>query len=293
MIASEARFSESRTCAAARQRLLAVKGDPFLIADWDRTLFFHYLLEPELVRKELPAPLELELHHGKACVSLVVVTMRRFRPYRRNSLEWLLPLIREQRFLNFRTYARCGDEPGAVFLWGWLSQPVIGLPSSFGGLPYAFARFEDKGTLEQGEWRGNVCAPLRKSRPIFGALATSSGHIAWRATIPNQLCLEPCPSGSLAEFAMERYSGVFWWGSGWRVFRAWHPPWKQAAVEAEIKEAGLIIDRFPWFRDAVFAGANVAEGISDVWLGRPHRLENIAGRARKPSSTRSAFFEMP
>src|SRR6266446_6783011 len=75
---------------AAKRRLLAAKGDPFLITDWEDALFFHYLLDPKLLQAEVPAPFELDLYQGKACLSLVAVTMRRFRPYRRNSLAWLL-----------------------------------------------------------------------------------------------------------------------------------------------------------------------------------------------------------
>ena len=78
----EAKSILSQLCDTARRRLLTVKGDPFLVADWERVLFFHYLFDPEQLRPAVPAPFELELYHGEACVSLVAVTMRRFRPYR-------------------------------------------------------------------------------------------------------------------------------------------------------------------------------------------------------------------
>src|SRR5437867_11720981 len=67
---------------AARRRLLSVKGDPFLVADWRNVVFLHYVIRPEILRPLVPATLELELHEGKACISLVALTMRRFRPFR-------------------------------------------------------------------------------------------------------------------------------------------------------------------------------------------------------------------
>src|SRR6266700_3159850 len=84
---------------AARRRLLSVGGDPFLLADWERALFMHYAVAPAVLRPYVPEPFELELHEGSACVSVVALTMRRFRACRRAALAWLLrPVAR--RFLN-------------------------------------------------------------------------------------------------------------------------------------------------------------------------------------------------
>src|SRR5262245_37381663 len=94
----------------ARERLLSVKGDPFLLADWQRVVFMHFLVSPEVLRPHVPIPFELEMHQGEACLSLVALTMRGFRPFRHGSpLAWLLRPIREQCFLNFRTYVRWRD----------------------------------------------------------------------------------------------------------------------------------------------------------------------------------------
>src|SRR5262249_2812710 len=70
----------------ARQRLLSLKGDPFLCADWQRVLFLHYVIDREALRPHVPEPFELELHEGQACVSLVALTMRHFRPARTGAL---------------------------------------------------------------------------------------------------------------------------------------------------------------------------------------------------------------
>src|SRR5438045_9709752 len=73
-----------------KERLLGGEGDPFLFADWERIVFLHFLIEPGLLLPHVPPPLELELYDGQACVSLVALTMRRFRPPRTSSFAALL-----------------------------------------------------------------------------------------------------------------------------------------------------------------------------------------------------------
>src|SRR5260370_32602051 len=85
-------------CEEARRRLRSVSGDPFVFAEWRDVVFLQFVLEPGLVRPEVPAAFELELHHGMACVSLVAVTMRRFRPATGAASGRLLRTISEQRF---------------------------------------------------------------------------------------------------------------------------------------------------------------------------------------------------
>src|SRR5437667_6137085 len=107
----------------ARRRILSVRGDPFLFADWQQVVFIHFLISPEVLRPHVPAPFDLELYQGQACLSLVALTMRHFRPCQPGSpAAWLYRPIQRQCFLNFRTYVRWRDESGALFLWGWLSK---------------------------------------------------------------------------------------------------------------------------------------------------------------------------
>src|SRR5436190_19633098 len=142
----------------ARKRLLAVKGDPFLRADWKRVIFMHFAVSPEVLRPYVAEPFELDLYEGQACVSLVALTMSRFRPFRRGSLAgWLFRPISRQSFLNVRTYVRCGDEPGALFLWGWLSKPFgVGLPMGRSGLPCGFCPVKYDHGYEAGILNGIV-----------------------------------------------------------------------------------------------------------------------------------------
>src|ERR1043165_6656490 len=119
----------------AKKRLLAVPGDPFLTAEWRRVLFFHFLISPQILRAQVPPAFELDLFEDRGCIIIVSVTMRSFRPCQFDPLALPFRCIREQRFLNFRTYVRWKDEPGAFFLRGWLSRPALcPLPSNLIGL---------------------------------------------------------------------------------------------------------------------------------------------------------------
>jgi uncharacterized protein YqjF (DUF2071 family) len=238
----------------------------------------HYTIAPELVRPHVPAPLELELHNGIACLSIVAVTMRRFRPNRWNSFGWAFRPIGKQCFLNFRTYARYGDEPGAVFLRGWLSRPLaLPLPNGMMDLPYTFASTEYHHIMPPGLLRGEV-----RGR-------SQQGRLAYHATQAPRAEFNCCHAGSLSEFVMERYSGFFARREAVSVFRAWHPRWLQVPINLEIEDDSLVKNVFPWFAEAAFGGASFAPGFKRVALGRAHRLPSIASKHHRLS----AFYEMP
>ena len=274
-------ISDLEICDIAKQRLLSVEGDPFLFADWERVVFLHYVIDPDLVRPHVPDSLALELHEGNACVSLAAVTMRGFRPCRPGSAGWLFRPIAEQRFLNVRTYVRCGEEPGVLFIRGWLSQPFgLGLPSGMFGLPYAFGSLDYEHHHQTGAIHGQVTGKA------------SQGRLAYHASVNPNASFQPCASGSLAEFAMERNTGFFCRRDNVHVFRAWHPPWLQTAIDVTIKDDSLLTTVFPWFKEARLAAANFAPGFQRVWLGRAHRLQK-ACRGRTPHKALCTFFEMP
>ena|SRR5688572_22315333 len=247
----------------AKARLLAVPGDPLLHVEWHRVLFFNYVIDPELVRPHIPPAFQLDLHEGRACISLVYVTMRNYRRAPDAPL-WgkVFEPLKEQRFLNFRTYVRHHDEPGAFFMWGWLSRP-FGLPLSDqpAGLTCAFADF------------------------LEGRITNKNASFAYNVGVHASACPAPCQPGSVAEFALERYSGFFAHRGRDYAFRAWHEPWLITPVDARIDDISLVTARFPWFANAMFVDAAVAPLTKPVWLGRAHRL--------RAAPRRRVFFEMP
>src|SRR5438105_955225 len=60
---------------AAQRRLLSVPGEPLFVADWERALMIHYQVDPEELQRVVP--FELDLHEGRAFVTLVAFTLRR------------------------------------------------------------------------------------------------------------------------------------------------------------------------------------------------------------------------
>lgn len=267
-----------RRCAEARRRLNGVPGDPFLFADWERVLFLHFTIDPALLKPHVPAPFELELYGGAACLSLVCVTMRKFRPCRSDTAAFPFRCIREQRFLNLRTYVRFRAESGALFLHGWLSKPApLPFPSGMISLPYTFARLEFEHVPTDSMIRGSI-----KRKDL---------EFSYSATIP---AIDWCPAdpGSMAEFVMERYSGFFARGHSAYVFRAWHPVWMQKPVDAKIESETLIARHFEPWSQAKFAGANLADTFERVELGKAHRVFNLPLQDNRHRAL-SRMFELP
>ena len=237
-----------RDADIARQRLLTVPGDPLVHVEWHRVLFLNYLVDPKIVRPHIPRAFELDLYDGQACISLVRVIMRNYRRAP-NGPRWgaIFSALTEQRFLNFRTYVRHHDEPGAYFMWGWLSRPLgLPLPNAPLGLTCGFANFgENRVTSNRGSFAYSLEANAKTS---------------------------PSLPGSINEFALERYSGFFAHRGTNYVFRAWHEPWLVAPTKVKATDVSLVTNHFPWFANATFADSAYAPLSDAVWLGRAHRL---------------------
>jgi len=146
------------------------------------------------------------------------------------------------------------------------------------GFPCTFAELEFDHRFEGGKLHGSV------------KMQNSSGDFEYRASLDSLHEFEPCPAGSLAEFAMERYTSFFMRGSRHRLLRYWHPPWMQKPMQASIDDDSLITNRFAWFEEARLVAANVGPGFPNVWIGSPHEL-NSKSHDRHP--VLSAFYEMP
>jgi uncharacterized protein YqjF (DUF2071 family) len=263
----------------ARARMLSCKRDPVLFADWGDTLFLHYTLAPELIRPHIAEPFELELYEDQACVSVVAVTMKRFVPVRVFSSAWLFRLVRCQKFLNVRTCVRFRNEPAALFLLGWLSNPIrVRLPLE-NLLPCAFAHLEYDHPFESG----NICGSAK-------TMNAPDGSFDYRASLAPTLDFKPCPSGSLEEFAMERYTGLFSRGKHGKLFRVWHPPWLQQPIQATVENSSLIAKKFSWFEKAQLTAANFATGFKKVWLGHSRPA---SAKASPLNSVLSSFYELP
>jgi uncharacterized protein YqjF (DUF2071 family) len=244
---------------AARQRLRSQRGEPLLIADWERVLMIHF--EVDAVELQRATPYELDLWEGRAFVSLVAFTIRGLRLRWGGRLgAWLLRPIATHGFLNVRTYVRHADEPGIQFLAEWLTNRLsVALGPTAFSLPYRLGRIQYKHHHETG----TICGEVED--------AITGSPLAYRVASDPDGDYHPCATGSISEWLMERYTAFNCVNGKQRFFRVWHQPWPQKPVEVEVFETRLLEENWPWFRASVPIGANYSPGVEQVWMGRPHR----------------------
>ena len=245
----------SKPSAAGQERLLAVKYDPLFTADWNRVLMLHYEVDANVLQPFVP--FELDLRDGKAYVSLVAFTMQDLTPqYGGNVAKRLFKPMATHEFLNVRTYVKHRGEPGIYFLAEWLpnllsvalGRPIFGLPYRWGKLHYEHAH-------EEGFIKGEVTS------------ATRQGSLKYRADLAGRF--SACEADSVTEFLMERYTAFTDWRGWKRLFRIWHRPWQQCAVDVDIAENTLMPLAGTWAHAAKYIGANYSPGAPAVWMGRP------------------------
>ncbi len=244
---------------AARRRLLSIRGEPLLLADWLRPVFIHYEVPSNVLQRDVP--FELDLRDGKAYVSLVAFTMRRMRPFCGGALTaWLLKPIANNGFLNVPTYVRHRGEPGIYFLAEWMNNPIsvhLG-PATF-GLPYRFGKTDYHHRHENRILTGTIRETCPGPTLNYQAQLTDSDFV-------------PCPAHSLDEFLLERYTAFTSHRTSRRFFRIWHEPWKQQSIQISVSDITLLKTVWPWFADAKLAHANYSPGAHDVCMGRPRRV---------------------
>jgi uncharacterized protein YqjF (DUF2071 family) len=247
----------SEPSAAAQRRMLSRHGEPLFIAGWKNALMLHFEVDAEALQRDVP--FELDLRDGRAFVSFVAFTMRGMRPRAGGKIgAWLFRPIATHDFLNVRTYVRDGGEFGIHFLAEWLTNRLAVMlgPTTF-GLPYRYGRIEYAHGWQEGAISGEV------------ADANSRAKLAYQARFAELTTFQPCATGSLDEWLMERYTAFNSAVGRKRFFRVWHPPWPQCAAQVTLKEISLLTQNWPWFAEARFVGANFSPGFDEVWMGRP------------------------
>lgn len=246
--------------AAARRRMLGVRGEPLFLCDWLRAVFIHYEVEVEALQREVPFP--LDLHEGRAYLSLVAFTMKDMRPRLGGRLTAaLLRPVATHGFLNARVYVKQGGEPGIYFLAEWLPNRLsLMLGPRVFGLPYRRGALEYHHEHENGVLRGLVTVP------------DDSRLLEYSAEIDAGESFRPCDAGSREEFLLERYTAFTATNFRRRKFRVWHPPWPQTGIQVQIRDDSLLRKSWSWFKDSRLIGANYSPGFQDVWMGSPQRV---------------------
>jgi uncharacterized protein YqjF (DUF2071 family) len=243
------------TCAAvltpsraARTAFAAAEGRPLFHAAWDRVVFIHYEVDPDALQPQVPYP--LDVRDGKAYVSLVAFTLKDLRFAAGG------PPLSTHGFLNVRAYT---EGNGIYFLGEWLPNPFcVLLGPRLYGLPYRQGRLEYRHLHESGRLRGRV--------------EGGTGALEFEAPIDPAAAFGPCPAGSLEEFLLERYTAFTRRGPARRLFRVWHRPWTQAAVDVRMKDESLLEETGAWFPRARRIGGHYSPGLEGVWMGRPRPI---------------------
>lgn len=246
---------------AARERILSLPHEPLVISDWLGVVMIHLEVEADALQRATPFP--LDLWNGRAFVSLVAFTLRGMRPRFGGSLGKLLfkPMA-THRFLNVRTYVRHGCETGIHFLAEWLNNRLaVQLGPPIFGLPYRLGRISYANELNDGVLLGRV---------VDGRNGMVLDYRADSEIGAPQFV--PCAPGSLDEWLMERYTAFNCVGRCRRFFRVWHEPWPQVPVQIDLLNRSLLTRNWPFLAESQAISANYSPGVSDVWMGWPHRL---------------------
>lgn len=197
----------SEPSLGARRRMLSRRGETLFIAGWQRVLMMHFEVDAEALQLEVP--FQLDLHGGRAFVSLVAFTMCGMKPRIGGKFyAWLFRPISTHDFLNVRTYVRHGNERGIHFLAEWLSSRLavkLG-PTTF-GLPYHYGRIACNHDWQTGVIQGQV-ADVANGRKLL-----------YQAKANGQATFQPCEVGLLYEWLMERYTAFNSAGRSKRFFR--------------------------------------------------------------------------
>ena len=206
-------------------------------------VFVHFEVAPRVLEPHVP--FALDVRDGCGYVSVVAFKQERLRFGR-----WFAP---EHAFLNVRTYVRVDEEPGIFFLTEWVNSrlaltiapPLYGLPCRFGRLEY---------------------------REDSGSVTDAAGSLAYRVAKDEPGRFQPCASGSVDEFLLERYAAFTQRKGVRRRFRIRHQPWPQVCAKVGVTDDSLLRATFPWWLQTRQVGANFSPGVREVWIGRPERV---------------------
>lgn len=228
--------------SALARRRFEEGGRPLFRCAWDRVFMLHYEVEPDALRPQVPFP--LDLHEGRAYVSLVAFTLRDLRFFAGG------PAFSTHAFLNVRTYV---EGNGIYFLAEFLTNPFcVFLGPRLYGLPYRLGRLD----YRHGD------------RALEGRVEGRDGAFAYRGSVDAS---EEATTDDLDGFVLERYTAFTRRGRTDRLFRVWHKPWRMSRVDAEILDDRLIAATGPWFAAARPVRAHFSRGFEEVWMGRPER----------------------
>ncbi len=201
-------------------RTWPVPGRPWVMQmRWVDLLFAHWAVDAAVLRRLIPAGLDLDLFDGQAYVGAVPfrmegVTLRRVPA---------IPGLHVFAELNLRTYVTAGGKPGVWFFSLDAGQKLaVRSARRFFHLPYFDARFEIHSTGERVRY-----SAVRTHRGAPGA--------SFSATYQPVGAVNPAASGSLDAWLTNRYC-LYAADVDGRLYRGEidHEPWPLQPAVAEI-----------------------------------------------------------
>ena len=182
---------------------------------WNKLLFMHWQLPPELLRPLIPDRLEIDTFDGSAWIAITPFVVRNARPVFLPPLPWL----GDFNEINVRTYVHFDGVPGIWFLSLDADSilAVLGARATY-RLPYHFARISFR---EEGDQ-----VFYTSSRAVSSPLPAEF-EACWRK---GEMLGEAEPD-SLEFFLAERY--CLYAANGTDLYRAriFHQPWKLQKAE--------------------------------------------------------------
>jgi len=243
--------------ARARSVMESFPGEPFWLCDWQEVVFLHFEADPAALKNQVP--FELDLFEGRAYVSLVAFTLTNMRPRFGGRLTGLIfKPFGTHRFLNVRTYVQHRGQTGIYFLAEWLDAPRLNLLAGplIYGLPFRCGRL------------------VYRNQPVLGGIngrvSDQSGELAYAG----KLLQSPRTArpGTLDEFLLERYRAFTHRRGRNAWFPVWHPPWRQASLEAAVADTTLLKSTGDWFGSAALHSAHWSPGALGVGMGWQRRI---------------------
>lgn len=197
---------------------LRPNGKPSGYQRWRELLFVHYTYPLDVVRRLVPAPLELDPWDGLGFVGAVPFRMKDIRP------SWL-PLGIDFLETNLRTYVHYRGEPGVYFFSLEASSWLAVQAARYGwGLPYFYATMES----------------TRDGRRIDYRTTRRSGEASAHFDFTFDAAAAPATPGTLEHFLLERY--VLFTVHAGRVVRGLvhHTPYPVARAELHASSTSLL-----------------------------------------------------
>lgn len=116
---------------------------------WRELLFVHWVVDAAALRRQVPEPLELDLHEGRALVGAVPFLMRDIAP-----TWWPNAMAFNFYETNLRTYVSYKGEPGVFFFSLEASSYLAVKAARVGwGLPYHYAQMSGSSDGAAGDYR--------------------------------------------------------------------------------------------------------------------------------------------